>query len=373
MHEPTQPTIPVTDTLAWKPDWPACQQNLIRWWKHQGMALCLEVIREQRREDIPVPEVPADLEVRWTNARYRCDAAEGVMAGLDYWAEAFPYFDTQIGPGSLGTFLGSQPNFAVDTVWYEPCIDDPARTAPIRFAKHQQWFDAHMALIDEGLARARGRYLVGIPDLIENLDTLAALRGDGNLLYDLLDRPTWVLERLEEIKAAYFQVFDLFYAKVHTAEGGNAFSAFHIWGPGKTAKVQCDITASLSPQMFRRFVQPTLREQCEYLDYSLYHLDGTNARQHVEPLLEIDALDAIEWTPQAGKPGGGDPCWYELYRRILAGGKSVQAVGVRPEEVVSLVDAVGPQGLFVTVNGPVNRRTAGKMMRELEPYRRGAV
>ncbi len=34
-----------------------------------------------------------------------------------------------------------------------------------------------MALIEEGLHRSEGRYLIGIPDMIENLDTLSALRG----------------------------------------------------------------------------------------------------------------------------------------------------------------------------------------------------
>ena len=44
---------------------------------------------------------------------------------------------------------------------------------------------------------------------------------------------------------------------------------------------------------------------------------------------------------------GGHPQWYDLYRRIKAGGKSVQAVGVKPEEVVPLLDAVGPEGMYI--------------------------
>jgi hypothetical protein len=58
-------------------------------------------------------------------------------------------------------------------------------------------------------------------------------------------------------------------------------------------------------------------------------------------------LDAIEWTPQSGLPGGGSPQWYDLYRRIKAGGKGVQAIGVRSEEVEPLIEAVGPEGLLV--------------------------
>ncbi len=48
--------------------------------------------------------------------------------------------------------------------------------------------------------------------------------------------------------------------------------------------------------------------------------------------------------------GGGHPKWYDLYRRILKAGKAVQAICVKPEEVVPLLDAVGPRGMFVMVH-----------------------
>ena len=40
------------------------------------------------------------------------------------------------------------------------------------------------------------------------------------------------------------------------------------------------------------------REQCRWLDHSLYHLDGTQALHQLPALLAIEELDAIEWTPQ---------------------------------------------------------------------------
>ena len=104
----------------------------------------------------------------------------------------------------------------------------------------------------------------------------------------------------------------------------------------------------ISPAMFREFVVPALTEQCEWLDYSMYHLDGTTALQHLDAILEIEPLDAIEWTPQSGLEGGGSPRWYDLYRRIKTAGKSVQAVGVTPAEVAPLIDAIGPEGLYIT-------------------------
>ena len=64
-------------------------------------------------------------------------------------------------------------------------------------------------------------------------------------------------------------------------------------------------------------------------------------------MLEIEALDAIEWTPNANEPWGGDPKWYDLYRRILDTGKSVQAIMVWPHEIVPLLDAIGGKGVYI--------------------------
>lgn len=358
--------------LIWKPDWQQARTNLTRWWKREGMALYLTAQHSVRHETFTIPLRPYSKEGAWLNPAYRCASAETEMGATSYLSEAFPYFDTQIGPGSLGTFLGAKPEFDRETVWYHPGIENPETYGPIRFdPEENHWLDAHLALVVMGTRRANGCYLVGIPDLIENLDTLSALRGDTRLLFDLTERPGWVLERLEEINQAYFEVFDLFYGHVKDEEGGNAFAAFKIWGPGKTAKVQCDISASISPKMFRKFVQPFLARQCAWLDFSLYHLDGTTCLQHVDALLEIETLHAIEWTPQAGRPGGGSPEWYDLYRRIKAGGKGVQAIDVEDEEVVPLLDAIGPQGTFILVKDrPRTLDEAEGLLKAVEPYRK---
>ncbi|MBK8021769.1 MAG: hypothetical protein IPK19_10165 [Chloroflexi bacterium] len=44
---------------------------------------------------------------------------------------------------------------------------------------------------------------------------------------------------------------------------------------------------------------------------------------------------------------GRRPALVSLYRRILDAGKSVQAVGVLPEEVLPLLDATGGTGMFI--------------------------
>jgi hypothetical protein len=209
------------------------------------------------------------------------------------------------------------------------------------------WWKRHFEVLTQAVRENHGRYLVGLPDLIENIDVLAQLRDGQMLLMDLLERPDWVKDQIARINQCYFETYDAMLPYVRDPWGGTTFTAFGLWAPGKTAKVQCDFSCMISGEMFREFVVPALTEQCAWLDYSMYHLDGTTAVHHLDALLEIDSLDAIEWTSQAGLPGGGSPQWYDLYRRIKAAGKSVQAIDVRPEEVEPLIDAVGPAGLFI--------------------------
>jgi hypothetical protein len=336
----------------WKEDWDIARNELVAWWEHKGLALRVTAPKDEPWEDIPAPAPAASVEDAWLDPEYRLAEAKRWMSRTFYGGVAYPYFDTQIGPGSLGTFLGSEPGFAPDTVWYKPLPLEPENWPRLAFDPENPWFKRHMALIERGVADSNGRFLVGIPDLIENVDTLAQLRDGETLMMDLIERPEWVKEKLWEINQAFFGAFDAMYAHTKDAWGGSCFAAFGIWGPGKTAKVQCDASAMFSPDMFKEFVVPALTEQCEWLDHSMYHLDGTQCFGHLEHLLEIDALDAIEWTPQAGIESGGNPRWYDLYRRIKAGGKSVQAIGVGFDEVLPLIDAVGAEGMFIMACAP---------------------
>ncbi|MCC6729412.1 MAG: hypothetical protein IT208_08735 [Chthonomonadales bacterium] len=331
----------------WKDDWPTARQALSDWWGGRGLAVCVTAPKDEPWEPVPAPPIPDRLEDRWLDPVYRVQAALHELAHTYCGGVAFPLLATDVGPGSLGLFLGCAGRLDETTVWYEPCIGDPESAGPLALDVEGRWWRRHVALIAEATRCADGRCLVGMPDLIENLDTLAQLRGPQQVLLDLVERPNWVAERIQEINAAFFRAFDAFRQPIADEAGGNSWGAFRLWGPGRTAKVQCDIGCAISPAMFRRVVQPALAEQCEWLDFAMFHLDGTNAIPQLDNLLAIDSLRAIEWTPQAGLPGGGAPEWYPLYRRIRSGGKAVQAVEVLPVEVEPLIDAVGPEGLFI--------------------------
>lgn len=354
--------------LLWKDDWERTRERFSAWWRREGLILAVTAPRSAPIEDIPEPTAPADHTRFWTDPDYRLCKGESLMARTYYGAEAFPCFDPEIGPGNLATFIGSEPEYARDTVWFNPCIDDPETHPALRFDPNAPHYRRQMAIIEKALAESRERYLVGFPDLIENIDILVSLRGMEKLLSDMLDRPAFVEERVGQINKIWFDVYERMRPRITDAWGGSTWACFHIWGQGRTAKVQCDVSAGFSPSMFRRFVVPALSEQCQWLDNALYHLDGQQCIVHLDALLAIDALDAIQWTAGAGRPGAGDPCWYELYRRIRAGGKGVMAAEVKPAEVIPLLDAVGPRGLFIQVNAETEEQARG-LEERVDAYR----
>ena len=88
---------------------------------------------------------------------------------------------------------------------------------------------------------------------------------------------------------------------------------------------------------------------------------------HLDALLEIEELNAIQWTPGVGEPQGGSPKWYDLYNKILAAGKSIMACWVTLDELKPLLDNIGGEGVHLEMDFH-NEREVEKAMRIVEEY-----
>jgi hypothetical protein len=339
----------------WKSNWEQTQQRFNKWWNREGMMIGMWGAPQVDRavhEGVAAPVAPATNDERYCSVAFRAAANHHRLSRSVFPLEVLPTADIDLGPGSLALFCGSTPGFAEDTVWFHPCIannPEPEKLPPLRFDETNQWWRLTEDLARSCARLAGGNYMVGCPDLVENMDTLASLRGTENLMMDMLLRPEWLERKIAEINEVWFEAYGRIHEIIKLEDGSSAFGAFYIWGPGKVAKVQCDTSAMFSPDMYRRFVVPALTAQCRWLDHSLYHLDGTQAMRHLDAILEIEALDAVEWTPQAGIETGGHPRWHDLYRRILSAGKSVQVVNVEPDQVLPLLDAIGRKGVYLLI------------------------
>ena len=351
---------------TWKSNLEETKQRYINWWNHKGIILNMwEHFQEgvQPHAEITPPALAKDLSQKWFDPQWRAEYLDWYVAHSSLKADILPVANTQLGPGSLAAILGGVFEGGEDTIWIHP---HPDFTDEIVFnPEHPNWI-LHKELLKACKAKANGHYFVGMPDLMEGLDVLAALKGTDRVLLDTVMQPEILEQQMQQINDIYFKVFDELYDIIR--EGDEmAFCYFSSWAPGKMSKLQSDISTMISQDDYRRFVQPFIREQCQKIDYTLYHLDGVGAMHHLPALLEIEELNAIQWTPGVGEPQGGSPKWYDLYKKILAGGKSVMACWVTLDELKPLLDHIGVDGIHLEMDFH-NEKEVEQAMRIVEEY-----
>ena len=334
---------------TWKQNLEETKKHYVNWWNHKGIVLNMwEHFQEgvKPHADIAAPKPYKDLNQRWFDPQWRAEYLDWYVAHSSLMADMLPVANTQLGPGSLAAILGGVFEGGEDTIWIHP---NPNYTDDIKFdTNHPNWL-LHKELLKACKQKAQGHYYVGMPDLMEGMDVLAAIKGTDKVLLDTVMQPEVLEHQMQQINDIYFQVFDELYNIIR--EGDEmAFCYFSSWAPGKMSKLQSDISTMISVDDYRRFVQPFIREQCQKIDYTLYHLDGVGAMHHLDALLEIKELNAIQWTPGVGEPQGGSPKWYDLYKKILAGGKSIMACWVTLNELRPLLDNIGGDGVHLEMD-----------------------
>ena len=313
----------MTDLLH-KPDFDEARDRLTTWWNGGDIgrpAMQITAPRKEPIEDVPVLPEPEGWTGRYSTADfdYRVNISARATIHNHYLAEAMPCVAPDLAPNCLALYLGCKGVEQPNTVWCEPFIDDPA-AARFEVDEDNFYWQFTLRLSREQLRLGDEKFLVAFPDLIEGLDTLAAMRDTQTLLMDLIERPDWVHDCLTQITERYFDYYDVLYDMYKDDRGGSWFWA---WAPGRMAKLQCDFSAMIGPDMFGEFMAPVLTKMTDRLDYSMYHWDGPGAIPHHDHLLAIPNLTMLQWTPGAGVEPVDDKRWWPLYHKTVEAGKKV--------------------------------------------------
>jgi len=142
--------------------------------------------------------------------------------------------------------------------------------------------------------------------------------------------------------------------------------AQYVWEPGRTDSIQNDFSCMIGPEMFAEFVIPYYERQLEAVDRAWYHLDGEGALRHIDALMKIPKIKAIQWVAGTKNEGygyhDGSSRWYPYTKKVLVAGKNLM-LGVPLSEVESVVHEFGPRGLFIGVHGVPDRETGEVLLK----------
>jgi 5-methyltetrahydrofolate--homocysteine methyltransferase len=274
------------------------------------------------------------------------------LAAAHYYADAFPWFWINFGPGIVAGFLGAEVNSVTDpaeTVWFSPDRRRPIQDLHLSAAPNSPWWQRVKDITRAFSERYAGMLQVSHTDLGGNLDILASFLTTEQLLLDVVEQPEEVLRLVPQITGLWLHYYDELDSLIRPiCRGTSAWTP--IWSPSKTYMLQCDFAYMIGPKMFERYVAPDLAACCDHLDHGFYHLDGKGQIPHLKHLLAIERLKGIQWIPGSGQPSADQ--WLDLLQQIRAGGKLCQ-VYVSPEGARRIVKNLGGKGFLLVVDGDI--------------------
>ena len=278
-----------------------------------------------------------------------------------FLGDAMPIAWPNMGPEIFSAWCGAGYEFGETTTWSEPCIDDWERDAPnAHLDTGHPLFAATLEYTDALIEAGRGRFIVGLTDFHPGGDHLAALRDPARLAIDLIENPDHVKRLVNEAATEYRRAYDVFYERIRAA-GMPTTSWLPLVSFGRYYIPSNDFSALISPAMFEEFFLDGIRDECRFLDRSIYHLDGPDALRHLDAILGIDELDAVQFVPGAGNEDLAR--WIPVYQRIQAAGKAMQILDVSVENVHLLFENLRPDGVFVAdVAGVRDEETAKRVL-----------
>ena len=346
--------------MLYNDHWEDLKTRMMGYWNREAMDRCCAAIRVGK---------PGYEDFGEKNFYFDVDTADRMHRGrfenTHYIGEALPCLFPYFGTAGIAEYTGCKPERTPRTTWFEPWMEDDEPDASQITYRCPEAFEAQKDAITKLLDKSKGDYLVSVTDNAGVLDALAAIRGTDTLMMDMLTDPEFVEEGVQKLLPIYKQTQEELFKLVEKNNDGSVLSWMHLWAPKRMAQMQCDLCVMISPEMFNRFMMPELEELCDFLDYPVYHFDGQEQIRHLDSMLSVKKLKAIQWTPVVGQPKTST--FLPALQKIQKAGKNL-ILFPQPGEVEYLLDNLNCRGLHLVIDGLQTVEEANDMMKLIEKH-----
>ena len=289
-----------------------------------------------------------DLKGKDVSTAWQVHVNDNELLSTVFLAEAMPRARVIHGSSLVlvAVLSGAEYDYESDSAWVKPIADlwkrplpkfDPAHPLADLMRRHLQ-----------ALAGVVGRgALVNPPIMLDGLTTLSQFRTPAQLCLDCIEAPEEVRKWSDALTTVYIETYEYFYQFVKKLGYGDTMAWLSAMAEGRMEAVQTDFSVMLSPEMFERFALPDLRRLTEYLDFSLYHLDGTCQMRFLDHLRTLKKLNGIQWNPEP--PANPPTRWIAAFKEIRRRKFSLHIWVESVEDAVFITKALGPDGLLLVL------------------------
>jgi len=334
-----------------KPDFDMAMKRIIAWY-NQEMIDRVPIRFHAHNSEYDQSNNPANktwnsLKERWFDTEYQVDSFIESIKGVQFIAETFPVYMPNLGPEVYAAFFGCELEFKEVTSYSIPMIKEWEEVQKIKLDTQSAYFKKIEELTYLAIEKCNGNFMVGYTDLHPGLDCVAAWRDPQQLCVDLLLNPEEIHDLLALATKGFIETFNHFDKILKqnnhlsvTWMGIPSFEKMHI--------PSCDFAAMISPKQFEEFCLPDIENEIKLMDQNIFHLDGKGVARHLDQILELKKINAIQWVQGMGVD---TPImqWVPLIKKILAAGKSV-VIDLELKELEDFISAFpNPEGLLLCI------------------------
>ena len=352
-----------------KPDYDICKKRIEAFWNRELIdrpPMNIVLGAPNRR---PVPKKTYDTyEEMWLDVDFRAERMAAETMNHIYYADAMPVIFPNMGPEIFSAWCGCGYEYGEETTWSTPCIFDWEKDYDKAVLnENHPLLKKQIQLTKNLLELGNGKFITGFTDFHAGGDHVAALRDPQVFAVDLLENPDWVKRKLVDSNKEFHKMYDYFY-EMHKAAGIPMSAWISLVDDGKYYVVQNDFSYMISKDMFDEFFLEGIIDDCKFLDRSIYHLDGQGALRHLDSLLAIKELDAVQWVPGAGNEGYSK--WVWVYQKIQKAGKGIELM-CHIDDLDLIFETLRPEGVWFSVLDGIggDREIADRVIKRITAWR----
>lgn len=201
----------------------------------------------------------------------------------------------------MEAILGCEVRAGAESFISKPRKESLDSLAQVRLDPENPWFLKYLEFTKRLVELSDGRFPVGMPIMRGPSDMVGALMGQTEMVFALADEPDRMKEFFIRTAEAFLDVIRAQNALVPPFKGGSALGFYHVYCPGSSIWYQEDLSAIMSPALYREFLSEPERRICAGRDGTAIHLHPASFFI-LDELLAKDDLKAIEVNKDVGGP-----------------------------------------------------------------------
>lgn len=327
---------------------------------------CTVISFPQKEPVVPMPESRhTTFEERWMDVEFQAQRALASVKNTVYMGDALPTVFPNLGPDFFPSLYGGEIVFEDRTSYIKPFLNNWADAEKVSFSFEHPYWEKMKELYAAYLEIGKNTFYTGWPDLHPGADCLVGIRGPQNMAVDLFDEPEAVKKMLRRVTADFFKVYDYYYEML-TAAGQLCTGWPGVVSSRKWHVPSNDFSYMIGPDQFDEFFLEGLKEECEHMEANLHHLDGPGCLRHLDSLLKIDSLNAIQWVWGAGNGEVTD--WLDVFQRCQFAGKGIQLTAL-PQHLDVLMESLSPNGVWLQISGVTSEEEGAAILKKVSKWR----